>query len=222
MQQRPILVGNQAADHTFLRRLQTRDCQRQCRLSWIICAIVNFCSNCCKIGAATLIVAEEMQDAAYKYRSTTIWACRKGREAPLSRTEGTVAELIPLPSGYPALLEELKTRIRAAQLRAALTLNQETIQLYCPSARISPRDLRLRGGEPRLWTVWPRISGRNFPVWRASASEIFATCVPLRRRGLTPKFCSLLQNCPGVITWSFSTGSKTPLRTIRTKSSLRS
>jgi len=41
-----------------------------------------------------------------------------------------VAELIPLPSGYPALLEELKTRIRAAQLRAALTLNQESIQLY--------------------------------------------------------------------------------------------
>jgi predicted nuclease of restriction endonuclease-like (RecB) superfamily len=41
-----------------------------------------------------------------------------------------VADLIPLPSGYPALLEELKDRIRAAQLRAALTLNQETIQLY--------------------------------------------------------------------------------------------
>ena len=41
-----------------------------------------------------------------------------------------MAELIPLPSGYPALLEELKTRIHAAQLRAALTLNQETIQLY--------------------------------------------------------------------------------------------
>jgi hypothetical protein len=41
-----------------------------------------------------------------------------------------VAELTALPSGYPALLEELKARIRAAQLRAALTLNQETIVLY--------------------------------------------------------------------------------------------
>jgi predicted nuclease of restriction endonuclease-like (RecB) superfamily len=41
-----------------------------------------------------------------------------------------VAELTALPSGYPALLEELKARIRAAQLRAALTLNQETILLY--------------------------------------------------------------------------------------------
>jgi hypothetical protein len=33
----------------------------------------------------------------------------------------------PAPAGYPALLEELKTRIRDAQLRAALTLHQETI-----------------------------------------------------------------------------------------------
>jgi hypothetical protein len=41
-----------------------------------------------------------------------------------------MAELTRLPSGYPALLEELKTRIRAAQLSAVLTLNQETIRLY--------------------------------------------------------------------------------------------
>ncbi len=41
-----------------------------------------------------------------------------------------MAALIRLPPGYAALLEELKTRIRAAQLRTALTLNQETIRLY--------------------------------------------------------------------------------------------
>ncbi len=41
-----------------------------------------------------------------------------------------MAELITLPSGYPALLKELTTRIRSAQLRAALTLNRESIQLY--------------------------------------------------------------------------------------------
>ena len=40
-----------------------------------------------------------------------------------------MAELTRLPPGYPALLEELMTRIRAAQLRAALMLNQETIRL---------------------------------------------------------------------------------------------
>jgi hypothetical protein len=51
--------------------------------------------------------------------ATTVWAYQRGREALLSRTEGAVAELIPLPSGYPALLEDLKTTIRAAQLRVS-------------------------------------------------------------------------------------------------------
>src|SRR5258708_37372968 len=53
-----------------------------------------------------------------------------GHSTLLLRGGGAMAELIPIPPGYPALLEEVKTRIRDAQLRAALTLNQETIQLY--------------------------------------------------------------------------------------------
>jgi len=38
--------------------------------------------------------------------------------------------LIPLPAGYSALLEELKTRIRTAQLRAAFAVNRELLLLY--------------------------------------------------------------------------------------------
>jgi hypothetical protein len=53
-----------------------------------------------------------------------------GHPGRTARAGVLVAELTTLPSGYPALLEELKARIRAAQLRAALTLNQETILLY--------------------------------------------------------------------------------------------
>ena len=41
-------------------------------------------------------------------------------KSPLQRGS-LVAELTPLPPGSPALLEELKTRTRAAQLRAAMT-----------------------------------------------------------------------------------------------------
>ncbi len=67
-----------------------------------------------------------MQDAGDKNRQ----GAYRGREDPSSEEARPVAELTPLPAGYPALLEELKTRIRAAQLRAALTLNQETIRLY--------------------------------------------------------------------------------------------
>jgi hypothetical protein len=41
-----------------------------------------------------------------------------------------VAELIPLPSGYHELLQELKGRIRAAQVRAAFAVSRELILLY--------------------------------------------------------------------------------------------
>jgi hypothetical protein len=35
-------------------------------LSWAICVIVNFAAIAAKLGAATLMVVEEMQDVAYK------------------------------------------------------------------------------------------------------------------------------------------------------------
>jgi predicted nuclease of restriction endonuclease-like (RecB) superfamily len=35
-----------------------------------------------------------------------------------------------LPAGYAELLRELKARIRAAQIRAALSVNRETVALY--------------------------------------------------------------------------------------------
>ncbi|MBI3970068.1 MAG: DUF1016 domain-containing protein [Chloroflexi bacterium] len=41
-----------------------------------------------------------------------------------------VARTIGLPAGYPALLDELKQRIRAAQLKAAVSVNRELIALY--------------------------------------------------------------------------------------------
>jgi predicted nuclease of restriction endonuclease-like (RecB) superfamily len=82
---------------------------------------VNFAAIAAKLSAATLMVAKEGHDAQYKIQAGKV---------PLQERCAPVAELTRLPSGYPALLEELKTRIRAAQLGAALTLNQETIRLY--------------------------------------------------------------------------------------------
>src|SRR3972149_11344272 len=35
-----------------------------------------------------------------------------------------------MPEGYAAFLEDLKSRIRAAQIRAALSVNRELIQIY--------------------------------------------------------------------------------------------
>jgi DUF1016 N-terminal domain len=41
-----------------------------------------------------------------------------------------MADLIPLPSSYPALLEELKDRIHSAQLRAAFAVNRGLLLLH--------------------------------------------------------------------------------------------
>ena len=35
-----------------------------------------------------------------------------------------------LPANYPALLEDIKSRIRSAQIKAALSVNRELIELY--------------------------------------------------------------------------------------------
>jgi predicted nuclease of restriction endonuclease-like (RecB) superfamily len=41
-----------------------------------------------------------------------------------------VSDLISVPSGYPEFLQDLKARIRAAQVRAAFAVNRELILLY--------------------------------------------------------------------------------------------
>jgi len=41
-----------------------------------------------------------------------------------------MANALQTPAGYPELLQELKTRIRAAQVRAAFAVSRELILLY--------------------------------------------------------------------------------------------
>jgi hypothetical protein len=41
-----------------------------------------------------------------------------------------VKNALLLPTGYPEFLQELKTRIRGAQIRAAFAVNRELILLY--------------------------------------------------------------------------------------------
>ena len=38
--------------------------------------------------------------------------------------------LYPLPESYPALLENIKTRIRESQVKAAMAVNHELIKLH--------------------------------------------------------------------------------------------
>jgi hypothetical protein len=43
--------------------------------------------------------------------------------------------LLQLPAGSPELLQDLKSLIRAAQVRASFAVNRELVLLYCPSAK---------------------------------------------------------------------------------------
>lgn len=43
---------------------------------------------------------------------------------------------VGVPTGYEPLLAELKSRVRAAQVKAALSVNRELIALYCDIGRV--------------------------------------------------------------------------------------
>jgi hypothetical protein len=48
-----------------------------------------------------------------------------------------MASTSELPAGYRELLEDLKTRVRAAQLKAAVAVHRELIQLYWNIGRLA-------------------------------------------------------------------------------------
>jgi predicted nuclease of restriction endonuclease-like (RecB) superfamily len=81
-------------------------------------------------------------------------------------------------------------------LRAALTLNQETIQLYWSIGQDLSSRFAAEGWGTKVVDRLAKDSARNFPGWRASACGIFATCGPSPRRGPPPKFLQLAAKLP--------------------------
>lgn len=45
-------------------------------------------------------------------------------------TEDNTLDILPVPIGYDTFLQDLKARIGAAQVRAALAVNRELVLLY--------------------------------------------------------------------------------------------
>jgi len=54
----------------------------------------------------------------------------KKRRIPAKKDPQPQSEPVALPEGYPALLHDIKERIRNAQIKAALAVNSELIALY--------------------------------------------------------------------------------------------
>lgn len=55
---------------------------------------------------------------------------KKNTRQPGPTGSGLIVPADAVPPGYPAFLDELKRRIRSAQVRAATAVNRELIQLY--------------------------------------------------------------------------------------------
>src|SRR5271165_5998017 len=58
------------------------------------------------------------------------------QSGPAPTTELVPASASALPQGYAELLEDLKGRVRTAQLKAAVAVNREMIQLYWDIGRL--------------------------------------------------------------------------------------
>ena len=105
---------------------------------------------------------------------------------------------LPIPSGYPELLQELKNRIRGAQVRQ-LRRSQPRAGLALWSIG---RDIlvhrELKAGEPGSSTGWPRISKTSFLGSRASAFAPSGICGPLPKPGRRPK---ILQQVAAILPW---------------------
>ena len=104
---------------------------------------------------------------------------RKTAATGLAKTGGQDGKSsATLPAGYPHLLADLKARVRAAQLRAAVSVNRELILLYWDIGRIIAQAQKSKGYGKQvverlaedLREAFPQMDGfspRN--VWRMRA-----------------------------------------------------
>lgn len=60
-----------------------------------------------------------------------------------------------VPAGYAEWLADVKSRVHAAQQRAALAVNAEVMQLFGNSDATSSTGKAEKAGAPKSPTVWP-------------------------------------------------------------------
>lgn len=79
-----------------------------------------------------------------------------------------MGDIFPNSKGYQDLLARLKNQIRAAQLRAAIAVNQELILLYWGIGREILNRQKEDGWGSRVIERLQRIFARSFPKCKGS------------------------------------------------------
>ena len=77
------------------------------------------------------------------------------------RSQKRVKAAAAVPAGYGPLSAELKSRVRAAQVKAALSVNRELIALYWDIGRVILQRQNAEGWGTKWWRGWRRTCGRS-------------------------------------------------------------
>jgi hypothetical protein len=117
-----------------------------------------------------------------------------------------------LPAGYPELLQDLKSRIRDAQVRVSFVVSREVVVLYWSIGREILKRQRVAGWGPRLLIGCLTTCRYSFPGLRGIVRGTSSTRGRWQRSGPTPKKChSLWHFCHEATSEFFSISSKSLL-----------
>ena len=121
---------------------------------------------------------------------------RKKATTRLSKTSGRVSKsAAALPVGYASLLTDLKARVHAAQLRAAVSVNRELILLYWDIGKVIVDAQETRGyGKQVVESAGGGFAKKEFPgVAGLSSLNLLADAGFLYHlRGVRWQFCHRL------------------------------
>lgn len=109
-----------------------------------------------------------------------------------------LAQLIKSPSGYAKLLEDLKTKIRSAQIRAGLAVNRELVMLYWEIGRRILAKQKIHGWGAKVVERLARDLRRAFPDMKG-----FSRANLLYMRAFAEAYPdnSIVQQVAGQIPW---------------------
>ncbi len=90
-------------------------------------------------------------------------AAKTKAQRPPRKEEIAIANDLALPSGYLEVLEDIKERVRAARIRASLSVNRELIILYWEIGRLTLKRQEAEGWGAKVIDRLSADLNREFP-----------------------------------------------------------
>src|ERR1700742_2412822 len=81
-----------------------------------------------------------------------------------------------LPQDYSAFLKQLKAKIKKAQVKAALSVNSELIQLYWDIGKDIAEKQENEGWKTQTIEKIGKVFKKHFPVFKGFLEQIYLKC----------------------------------------------